>query len=221
MKSLHLLWFAIMAVFVVSCSTSPAGESAQTGNEQQEATASTTAKSFKVDAATSVIEWEGTKVIGGNHIGTISLASGELAVKGGNIEAGEFVLDMKSIKCTDEGMPEDKKADLVGHLSNEDFFEVEKFPTAKFSITKVEALATSEEGMTHAISGNLAMKDSTKNVTFKAKIDVSENGLTAESQAFTIDRTQWGITFHSPTVFDVKNRAISDEMGIKIKLAAK
>ena len=46
-------------------------------------------------------------------------------------------MDMTSIKCTDlEGSAASK---LDGHLSSEDFFGVEKYPTTEFIITEATA----------------------------------------------------------------------------------
>jgi polyisoprenoid-binding protein YceI len=44
------------------------------------------------------------------------------------------------------------------------------------------------------ISGNLTIKDVTKNIEFPAKVSVSESGATAMAK-FMIDRTEWGITY--------------------------
>ena len=53
------------------------------------------------------------------------------------VESGSFVIDMNSISGTDLEAGKGK-ADLEGHLKNEDFFDVTKFPTAKFVITSSE-----------------------------------------------------------------------------------
>src|ERR1700690_520206 len=51
-----------------------------------------------------------------------------------------------------------------GHLKSPDFFDVEKYPTMTFHSTKVEA-----KGNNHFhVTGNLTIKDVTKEVTFDA-----------------------------------------------------
>lgn len=202
-----------------SCTSSPEGEAATTGEATETATATAEAKSLTADVSASSISWEGTKP-GGSHVGNIGIKSGSLSVKDGNIEAGEFVLDMGSITCTDEGMDDGTKAKLVGHLSAPDFFDVAKYPEAQFVIAEVNALE-GVEGMTHSIKGNLTMKEKTQSVTFNANVTANENGVTAESNAFTIDRNQWGVSYGSTLVGALKDEAISDNIGLTIKLVAK
>lgn len=219
MKLFRLLMISFVSVALFSCSSSPTGESAETGEATDTAAASATAKNYTVDTGSSLINWEGTKT-GGSHVGTIGLAKGTLSVKDGKIEAGEFVLDMKAMTCTDEGMDDTKKGKLVGHLSSPDFFDVAQYPTANFVIASVEPVE-GKEGMTHTIKGNLKMKEQTKSVTFNANVNITENGVTAESNNFKINRVDWGVNYGSTNVFkDLKDGIVNDEIGLKIRLVA-
>lgn len=219
MKLFRLLMISFLATALFSCSSSPSGESAETGDATDTATASAAAKTYAVDTGSSIVNWEGTKT-GGSHVGTIGLDSGSLSVKDGNIEAGEFVLDLKKMICTDEGMDDGTKGKLVGHLSSPDFFDVAKYPTAKFVIASVEPVE-GQEGMTHSVKGNLSMKEQTKSVAFFANINVTENGVTAESNNFKINRVDWGVNYGSINVFkDLKDGIVNDEIGLKIRLVA-
>ncbi len=218
MKLVKLLMVPFVAMVMFSCSSSPSGEAAATGEATNTATATSEAKTFNADVSSSLINWEGTK-LGGSHVGTLALASGSVSVKDGNIEAGNFVIDMNSMKCTDKDADEETKASLIGHLTTGDFFEVEKYPEAKFEIAEVKAIE-GVEGMTHSITGNLTMKDKTLSVTFNANVGISENGVTAESNNFKINRTEWGIMYGSTLAGAVKEKAINDEIGLKIRLVA-
>jgi polyisoprenoid-binding protein YceI len=219
MKLFRLLMISFVSVALFSCSSSPTGESAETGEATDTATASAAAKTYAVDTGSSIINWEGTKP-GGSHIGTIELSSGSLSVKDGKIEAGEFVLDMKAITGTDEGMDDGTKGKLVGHLSSPDFFDVAKYPTANFVIASVVPVE-GVEGMTHTIKGNFNMKEETKSVTFNANITITENGVTAESNNFKINRVDWGVNYGSTNVFkDLKDGIVNDEIGLKVRLVA-
>ncbi len=209
----------LMVSVMVACNNAPQGDDANEGDQVDPAQASTEAVTYNVNTSSSVVNWLGTKPTG-QHAGTLSLKEGSLSVKDGNIEAGKFVIDMATMKCTDEGMDEESKQGLVGHLSNEDFFEVEKYPTASFEIAAVSAVE-GEEGMTHLIKGNLMMKDTTHSIEFKANVSIAENGVTAETADFNINRTLWGVNYGSKSLFpDLKDKFINDEMGIKIKLVA-
>lgn len=181
-------------------------------------------KSYTVDTTASTIMWEGSK-IAGTHNGTMNIQDGTISVENGEVTGGKFTIDMNSINCTDlEG---DKKAYLEGHLKGsaddnaDDFFNVAKYPTASFEITKLTALGNDAEA-SHLVYGNLTMKSETKQIGFRAQIDISDAGVSVTTPKFSIDRTQWGIKYGSDKFFDnLKDKAINDNMGIQIKLMAK
>ena len=111
---------------------------------------------IKVDTDASVINWEGYKPGQYGHQGTIKLQGGELNVKNGMPESGNFVIDITSLANTDLEDPE-KRANLEGHLKSGDFFEVEKFPTGAFEMTGVASLQ-GDSTATMKITGNLTLK---------------------------------------------------------------
>ena len=80
-------------------------------------------------------------------------------VNGGKIVGGTFVIDMNSITCTD--IKDDQyNAKLVGHLKSDDFFGVEKFPTATFEITGASPIADAAAGQpNYNVEGNLTIKE--------------------------------------------------------------
>ena len=176
-----------------------------------------------VDVSKSKILWTGSKP-GGKHNGKVSLSEGYLFLNAKNeVIGGEFVIDLNSIVNYDlenENMNER----LVGHLKSEDFFHVDKYPTAKFVITEVKKLkkpVTDEKGFsgTHLIKGDLAIKDITKPVYFKVIIDSKDGKVVAETEEFTIDRTDWGVNYQSKKIFaELKDKFIYDEMLLSVKL---
>ena len=84
---------------------------------------------------------------------TLQVGSSATIGNGLTVTAGTFTADMTKIVCTDSGLPAEYATKLIGHLAADDFFNVEKFPTAKFVISEVKAEANGEN--THVISGNL------------------------------------------------------------------
>jgi polyisoprenoid-binding protein YceI len=61
----------------------------------------------------------------------IKLIDGSLSVENGNLTAGNFSVDMKTIQET--GNPDaEGAAKLAGHLMAADFFDVEKHATSTF-----------------------------------------------------------------------------------------
>ncbi len=182
------------------------------------------ATTYKVDNAASKISWEGSKPTGA-HEGVISLSEGSIDMEKGEIVGGSFVIDMNTISCTDlEG---DSKAGLEAHLKGmrdegeeDHFFNVAKYPTAKFEITKVAKLAN-DENASHLIYGNLTMKDKSNQIGFKAKIDAAGDKVMVSTPNFKINRTLWGVNYASKSVFDnLKEKFVNDDIGLAISLEA-
>jgi polyisoprenoid-binding protein YceI len=139
---------------------------------------------------------------------------------------GSFILDMNSITNSDL-QDADMKSKLVGHLKSPDFFDVAKFPTATFVVTRVARLkaaqnATGEIKATHLVEGNLTMKGITQQVKLNATISIMNGKLTAASLPFKVDRTKWGVNYQSKSIFsELKDKFIYDEITLKIDLLAK
>jgi polyisoprenoid-binding protein YceI len=189
-----------------------------------EATADTAAVAFTVDTTSKVL-WEGSKPAG-KHMGTINVSNGTISVQNGNLVAADVTLNMNSITVTDL-KEADGKADLEGHLKgtkkeNEDhFFNVAKFPTAKFVLNKVTGL-TGDSTATHLVYGNLTVKDVTKEVNFKANVNVGADNVTIKTAPFNINRTDFNVKYASKTFFaDLKDKFVNDEIAIQLDLTAK
>jgi polyisoprenoid-binding protein YceI len=170
------------------------------------ATAQSTA-TYTVDKTKSSINWVAKKVVGG-HEGTINIKEGTVNVSGNKVTGGSFVIDMLSLKCTDAER-------LTGHLKNEDFFDVEKFPTSAFVITKIDH--TKKDPI---ITGKLTIKGITKDISFPASL--SANGAKVEAKATVkVNRLDYDIKYRSTSFFaDLGNRAIEDEFTLEISLVA-
>jgi len=123
MKNFNLLLFAAAAAFVSSC-----GGAAE---EKMEETAE--AATYTMDMAASSLTWTGMKSAEDKHSGTIKMTKGSVETLGDALTSGSFTIDMKSLSTTDD-MPADKVEMLNGHLKAEDFFNVEKYPTATVKV---------------------------------------------------------------------------------------
>lgn len=176
-------------------------------------------KEFKVNTDESVIHWKGKKPTA-THRGTIKLAEGSFKANDSTIESGSFVIDMKSIEVADlEGKD---RSDLEAHLKGTvegkegDFFNTKKYPEANFKITDI----TEENGQT-MLSGNLTIKEETKNITFPVMINRSGDQVEISSDEFSIDRTQWKVNFGSKSVFDgLGDNFVYDDINLIVKLVA-
>ena len=117
------------------------------------------AQTKKVKPTLSKITWLGKKVTG-QHEGTINFLDGILTFKSNKLVAGTFTVDMKSISTTD--LTGEYKDKLDGHLKAEDFFGVEKFPTATLAFKKV----TPVNATTYTVVADLTIKGKMNPVTF-------------------------------------------------------
>lgn len=203
--------FAAVAALATACNNAPEGDAATTADAQAAATGAGT--SFTIDTTSSVVEWLGSKPVG-QHNGTLKIANGEFSIAEGNITAGKFTIDINSL--TDLDMDGEMKGKLEGHLKSADFFDAAKYPTASFVITGVEPV-TGDSTATHKISGNLTLKDSTKNVSFPAQVTVADNSVKAVAN-FNIDRTQWGMYYGNDQ--SLGDKFIRPEVNIKLNINA-
>lgn len=85
---------------------------------------------------------------------------------------------------------------LTTHLKSPDFFEVRRFPTARFESTKIESGAGGSQ-----ITGKLTLHGVTKEVSFPAKVEVTDAGVKLTSE-FTINRLEFGINYDPKKVED-------------------
>ena len=179
------------------------------------AMAVTTTVTYKADLTSSVIVWKGYKVTG-EHTGTVKLKNGSLQFADGKITGGSFEIDMNSITCTDlEGGTAEK---LVGHLKSDDFFGVQKYPTAKFVITK--AFATDSKG-NYKFVGNLTIKEKTKEIKFNA-VTTEANGQVTATGKIVVDRSDFDVRFGSGSFFDnLGDKTIYDDFDLNVTLVAK
>lgn len=162
-----------------------------------------------VDVESSVLYWKGKKPTG-SHNGTVKLKEGSMKVKKGKIKSGEFVIDMTTIKDTDGSKR------LEGHLSSADFFDVKKFPTSKFVISK-----TKKQGDKISVTGDLTIKGVTKSITFPATISEEDGVVTFKSETFEVNRANFNVRYGSKSFFgNLKNKFINDmmEMSFEVKV---
>ena len=215
---------AAIAMFVSSCNQK-SGETTTTDEQQ---VAEKQGEVYAVNLQNSNVDWKAYHKGGfAPRWGTLNISSGEVSVEGDNITAGDFVIDMQSLKVDPASVTEsDKKfMDLQNHLKSGDFFDVEKNPTADFKITGVSDLGTAPEGAivgaNKTVSGNLTLQGQTLNVSFPAKVSVA-NGTAAIEGNFTVDRTAWGIKFGADGSDPAEWMISRDiEIGVNVEAARK
>ena len=212
----YLIGLSVL-LFAVSCGNAPKNK--VEGTEAQ-AAASGTGEELVVDTQASSLHWKGSK-IGGSHHGTIGLKNGQLMINGQEVVSGSFVIDMNTI--IDEDLTQaDMNKMLVDHLKSKDFFDVATYPESKFTVTKIEAVTNPTDSINFNISGNLKLKDVEKNITFGAKVTKDGDTYKAVTVPFSIDRTQWNVSYGSKTLFaDLKENIVNDNIELQITIVAK
>jgi polyisoprenoid-binding protein YceI len=219
MKKHYFYCTCTLMLGLLACQSIPKADKAVIASKQQVGTRSQSTD-FKVDTARSTITWTGTKPTG-YHTGTFSLDQGLIVIADHTISGGEFVINIASL--TDSDLQGSSKKKLEEHLKSADFFDVAKYPTARFEITRVIPFDSAQTkslltGATHLISGNLTLKDQTKNITFPSIVQVTDHTIEATAN-FIIDRTQWGLNYGSDR--SLQDRFIRPEVAIQLDIKAK
>lgn len=222
MKKLSILALSA-AMFVVACKENKT-DSTTTSAEQTVAAAK--GETFNVNAENSTVKWTAYHKGGLNPRFGTTITTGTLSAENGQLTSGTLNSDINTLvtdpKAVDPAKSEGKtSADLDAHLKSADFFDVAKYPNVKFDITKVEdfpaGTESKTEGANKQISGNLTIKDKTVNVTFPAKVDVTDKQISVVSK-FTINRADWGLSYG--TDGDPKDWMISKDIDLDLNIVA-
>lgn len=174
------------------------------------------AQTWTVDAVHSSVTFKVSHMVVGKQKGAFNTFSGTINFDGKDYAKAsvEFSIDVASINT------ENEKRD--GHLKSADFFDAEKFPKISFKSTKV----THVEGNKFKITGNMTMRDVTKEVTF----DAAFNGATklpeqmgggskaGFSASATINRQDFGVTWSK--TLDGGGLVVGDEVSIDLEIEA-
>ncbi|MFT2008497.1 YceI family protein [Pontibacter sp. 13R65] len=218
-KTAILASFAAMFMFSAftgntTITTTPAA------NTTSEVAAPAKAVSYKVEAGKSEVKWHAKKVTG-EHMGNIKLKEGQILVDGNKPTGGNFVIDMNSITCTDIADAE-YNGKLIGHLKNDDFFSVDKFPTSTFKITSLTPVKNAAAGKpNYTVKGNLTIKGITNPIEFPAVITV-KNGAASAKADVVVNRAKYDIRYGSTSFFDsLGDKAIDDNFTLSLNIAAK
>lgn len=155
-------------------------------------------------AENSKVEFTGSKVTG-KHDGGFKAFTGTIDLVNAKAEESSVTVDIetKSVYSDSEG--------LTTHLKSADFFDVEKFPKANFTSTKIVA-DTAKGAGNYTVTGDLDLHGQKKSITFPAKISISDAEVAVEAE-FSINRKDFGIVYAGKT-----DDLIRDDVVIKLNL---
>ena len=218
MKNL-IVGLIVLAAFLTSCGDM--GKKAETKAAEavkEVKTAST--KAYTNIAAGSHLEWRAAHLGGVQpRFGKVSLQSADVKITDGQVTNATVVVDLNTLTVENFEDGSEQQGQLKGHLLNEDFFNVSKYPTATFELTDI---APSSGDYNSTVTGNLTILEATKSITFNANVNTSDSGVSIHSEDFSVDRTDWGLTYNVEGTAGVPaNYLIANDIGLTIKVDVK
>lgn len=175
-------------------------------------------KNYKVDLKNSYFEWEGSN-IGNKHHGKIAIKTGNINTTKNKIIGGEIVLDMNKITC-DDLLDKVTNGYLIAHLKSSDFFEVNKYKTAKIKIKKVTKISDIDSSLNYSIDSLITIKDITHPVKFDIHGHVDNGKLIAQGN-LVLDRSKWNVKYGSSRFFEwLGMHLVNDQIRLRFKIVA-
>jgi len=175
----------------------------------------------EIDLTKSKVEWVGRNLLN-KHYGEIGIKTGKLHFVRGELESGEFTLDMRVIVCHD--LAGDPLHDvLITHLWSDDFFDVELYPEARFAITSTESMPQATPGAPNLnVHGELTLKDVTRPMKFLAVVGVTPEGKLAAQASLAIDRTLWEVLYGSGKYFrNLGGHLVNDLIELQLRIVTR
>jgi polyisoprenoid-binding protein YceI len=183
--------------------------------------ATASAEVYKIDTTASSVQWKAGKKIGSFHDGDVKVKDGKVETDAkGQIKSATVVVDMKTIGNSDMKDKPDMQKKLVGHLSSDDFFKVDKHPESTFELTSISPKAGSKDE--YVVKGKLTMIGSSQPVEFPAKISNDKSTITGTGTV-KIERLKWGLQYGSGSIFKslTADKIINDSFDLTLNLVAK
>jgi rhodanese-related sulfurtransferase len=173
-----------------------------------------------LDLTESRVVWVGRNLIN-KHWGQVAISRGEVVFENGNLTRGEVVLDMKRITSSDLA-GSDLHDVLIHHLESDDFFDVERFPEARFTIERTEVCADCPGSRNLRLHGALTLRGITHPLTVEAAAGLTPEGKAALQTTFTLDRTQWGVLYGSGKFFQrLAGHLVNDDLELQVRMLTK
>lgn len=222
MKTTKNLWSTIVSGLLVLTLITGCSKSSEQGNTKSEnnnlKAASNSGEKLNLVSSESKLEWIGKKVTG-QHNGTVEIVNGDLFLDNGKLTGGSFDIDFRTTKVLDIEDPE-SNSKLTSHLKSPDFFAAETFPIGKFEILSLAPLSDGSQN-NYIVSGNLSIKNITKEIKFPVNVKVNGRSVIASAD-FNIDRTLWDINFRSGKFYEnLGDKLINDNINLKFNITAK
>ncbi|NEM99695.1 YceI family protein [Pontibacter burrus] len=227
----HNIALIVTGLVLAACDTTVNADKAEVGAPVKAQAIVATTEVYTIDTAKSTVTWIGAKLTG-RHNGIFKIDNGQLTMHNKLLTGGKIEFNMLATRSDDKHLDEAGNEKLTTHLRSADFFDVERFPRARFVLTSIAPYDSTREakppihapdndlrvkGATHYLTGNLTIKDKTKSIRFPARITLQDSLLKARAN-FNIDRTDWDLIYRSDK--SLGNQTIHPDVNIDINLVA-
>ena len=200
---------AVFGLFLFSCSSGSNEETAEVKTGE----AIDASGVYNLNSDESNLTWTGHMLkVGGvslyNHRGILDFEKGRVVMENGKIIEGTFVVDMTSITPTDDNFtPEEgrTKEKLIGHLSSDDFFSVDNYPTATLEITGMDG---------DNIMGDMTIRGKTHPVTIKGFEMDTDGDMMRTKGVLTLDRQKYDVAFK----MGAQDKVLSDDLDLEFNV---
>lgn len=185
---------------ITSNASTPAANTAAANT----ATARAKGEQLAIDPENSKVSFVGSKVTG-SHDGGFTKFNGSINLVNGKVEDSSVKVDIETASIfanVDQ---------LTQHLKSADFFDVEKYPKATFTSTKLAPNAE-KEADNYTVTGDLELHGQKKTITFPATIKVAADTVEVNAE-FSINRKDFGILYAGKA-----DDLIRDDVVIKLDL---
>jgi polyisoprenoid-binding protein YceI len=178
-------------------------------------------RSYPVSPDDSTIEWIGRN-LNSTHRGTVRIAHGSIEVRDSQLVDGRLEIDMRSIRNADIDDAE-LRGVLEAHLKSDDFFDVERFPSAALVIQSAAPVAGATPGTpNYRIFGQLTVKGITHPLEFPAIVSLGDDGAFTAVAQLEIDRTRWNVVYGSGRFFRwLGKHLVNDAITLLVKIVAR
>jgi polyisoprenoid-binding protein YceI len=129
---------------------------------------------------------------------------------------------MTSIKNIDlEGDP--LQPQLIAHLKSVDFFFVDMFPRAIFTITSAKQIEEAPSSLPNfSVQGVFNLRGVKSEIEFLATASLLQDGEVRIETHFDIDRTHWGVLYGSSKFFEhLGYHLVYHPISIQLRLVAR
>lgn len=208
-----IILIAALSIFLIGCADPSANKthaittnaSTPAGNASPTEPAKAKGEGLAFTPENSKVLFTGSKVTG-SHDGGFNSFSGQIDLVNAKPEESSVKVNIETASVFTD-------ADgLTKHLQTGDFFEVEKFPKAVFSSTKLVSDASAPNAYT--VTGDLELRGIRKSITFPATIVVEPAQVSVDAE-FAINRKDFGIVYAGKA-----DDLIRDNVVIKLDLTA-